>query len=256
MPLDTTTLERIPALRRVAFSGQIWEQTAASRSQIVRQVYKKLLLSYGCPRLGNPDDLVDDLVFVILSNKTSPDVAVPVYRSLKRKFPSWEKLAGAPLGEIRRVLHPAGLSSVKSRQLRSALRRLQADFGTCRLDKLIGKSQSQAEGYLTSLSGISGKVAKCVMLYTMGFDVLPVDAHVHRVASRLGWTARKRADQCHEELEALVQPKYRYVVHVGCVKHGRQVCRPINPKCDECVIRRWCFYPKESDEKTTKANRH
>jgi endonuclease III len=256
MAQDASTLNRLPLPNRAVFSGQIWEETVASRSQIVRRVCEKLLLSYGRPRLGNPDDPVDDLVFIMLSNKTSPEVAVRVYHSLKREYPSWEKLARAPLGEIRRVLHPAGLSRVKSRQLRAALRRLKTDFGTCTLNELIGASQFQVEGYLTSLSGISGKVAKCVMLYTMGFDVLPVDAHVHRVTTRLGWTARKRADQCHEELEALVRPKYRYALHVNCVEHGRQICRPINPKCDECIIRRWCFYPKESDEKTTKANRH
>ena len=90
------------------------------------------------------------------------------------------------------------------------------------------------------LDGVSEKVAKCVMMYTLGFDVLPVDVHVHRVATRLEWTNRKRADQCHEELEALVKPRYRFAFHVDCICHGRAVCRPKNPRCNDCVIRRYC----------------
>ncbi len=33
------------------------------------------------------------------------------------------------------------------------------------------------------------------MMYTLNAQVLPVDVHVHRVAGRLGWTKRKRADR-------------------------------------------------------------
>lgn len=255
MASDASTVDRTaanPAIRR----GPIWRHTTARRSQNVRRVCESLLLRYGRPRLGNPDEPVDDLVFIILSNKTSPKTASSVFRQLKREFVSWEKLAVAPLATIRRVLRPAGLSHIRSRQLRATLRRIETDFGACTLSALMCLSQLQVESYLTSLSGVSVKVAKCVMLYTMGFDVLPVDAHVHRIAIRLGWINRKRADQCHDELEAIVPPKYRYVFHVGGIMHGRQVCRPVNPKCDECSLRRLCQYQKEHNDGSQKANRN
>ncbi len=89
---------------------------------------------------------------------------------------------------------------------------------------------------LVSLPGVSEKVAKCIMMYTLNHRVLPVDVHVHRVVSRLGWTKRKRADQCHQELESLVPPRWRYAFHVGCVLHGRAVCRAQKPLCGNCSI--------------------
>lgn len=254
-------LEKIDNLLRIAemthnvplLSGDVWNYPAARRAQIVRRVCEALEAQYGRPRLGNPEDSLDDLVFIVLSNKTSSRTSLSIYQQLKMVFLSWNELAAASLQKIKRVLKPGGLSDIKARQLRSALRKVERDFGTCSLKVLRKWSESQVEAYLTSLPGISDKVAKCVMLYTMNFDVLPIDAHVHRVSARLGWTARKRADQCHSELEALVKPKYRYAFHVDCIVHGRQVCRPVNPQCEVCIIRRSCSYYLERDERTTTA---
>jgi endonuclease-3 len=65
---------------------------------------------------------------------------------------------------------------------------------------------------------------------------------VHRVARRLGWTARERPEQCHEELEALL-PSHRYhAFHVDCIAHGRSLCTPSDPSCEECPIRRYCSH--------------
>lgn len=228
-------------------SGPIWRYSPRRRAQIVRRVCEALEGEYGCPRLGNPCRPVDDLVYIILSNKTTPATATEVYRSLKRRFPSWEHLLDARADTVRRLLRPAGLSAVKTRQIRAALRQVRRDFGAVSLAKLQGRSSPEAEEYLVSLPGVSHKVAKCVLMYTMGAAVLPVDAHVHRIATRLGWTARKRADQCHSELQALVAEHHRHAFHVGCVVHGRAVCRPTDPGCGTCCIQRHCKYPEPND---------
>jgi len=226
-------------------SGDIWSRPARQRPQTVRRVCEALSRAYGRPRLANPKNPIDDLVYIVLSNKTGPDVAKQTFKNLKRRFENWEALADARLSAVRRVLRPAGLSDVKSRQLCRALRNIRKDFGKCSLHRLKRLRSEEAEAYLTALEGVSEKVAKCVMMYTLGFEVLPVDAHVHRIATRLGWTARKRADQCHLELEALVKPQYRFGFHVGCIVHGRTICRPADPQCDDCVVRRYCIYYRD-----------
>jgi len=225
-------------------TGQIWRRPAISRAQVVRRVCELLESEYGSPRLGNPKKPVDDLVFVILSNKTSPAIASAIYQCLKRTYPRWDKLLASPARMVRRILKPAGLSSIKTAQLRAALRAIRRDHGGLQLTKLGGRSETEVEEYLASLPGVSKKVAKCVMLYTMGAKVLPVDAHVHRIAKRLGWTSRKRADQCHEELEALVPARRRYGFHVAAILHGRSACRPNRPACTQCCIRSHCKQAK------------
>ena len=226
-------------------SGAIWRKPPIVRGRIVRNVCASLKRTYGRPRLGNPYDPLDDLVYIILSNKTGPQTAHRTYERLRARFPNWEQIVKVPSSQIRSILRPAGLSSVKSRQLRAALRSINHRLGRYDLRALRRKPEEEIEEFLTSLPGVSEKVAKCVMMYTLGGQVLPVDVHVHRIASRLGWTSRKRADQCHEELELLVPPRKRHAFHVDCVLHGRRICRPHEPLCRSCCIKGACeFYKK------------
>lgn len=225
-------------------TGSIWSRTARVRAQVVRRVCESLEKNYGKPRLGNPANPLDDLVYIIISNKTSPEMAASTYEKIKDRFPKWEDVLESHPSVLRSLLSQAGLSKVKSEQIRATLRKIKKDFRTCSLDSVRKRSEPEIEDYLVSLPGVSGKVAKCVMMYTLNSDVLPVDAHAHRIATRLGWTARKRADQCHDELEALIPPRRRYAFHVGCVKHGRLVCRPKRPLCDQCSISSHCEYWK------------
>ena len=224
-------------------TGPIWQEPPKVRALLVRRVCERLERTYGAPRLGNPLDPLDDLVFIILSNKTTPLLAKATYGTLKSQFSTWEDLRrGCTNSRLVSLLRPAGLSRVKARQLLDIFNRLIADFGLCALDTLKTVADEEALTYLTSLPGVSDKVARCILMYSFDRGVLPVDSHVHRIARRLGWTARKRADQCHEELESLVSSDRRFAFHVDCVVHGRSVCRPSNPACDQCCINRYCAY--------------
>lgn len=225
----------------------IWSRPPRVRAQIVRRVCEALERDYGWARLGNPEDPLDDLVYIIISNKTSPEMAQRTYARVKHEFVSWDEVLGSPASTLQSLLQSAGLATVKSQQIRAALQKIKKDFNSCDLNQLQGKSEGEIRQYLVSLPGVSEKVAKCVMMYTMGANVLPVDGHVHRIAKRLGWTSRRRADQCHDELEALVPPKRRYTFHVDSILHGRSICRPKNPVCDRCCISRHCAYFKSVD---------
>jgi len=215
-----------------------------SRGQLIRRVCDALETRYRNPRHRNPKNPLDDLIYIILSNKTGQSRAVSVYTALKNKFESWDELCRRRNSVLERILRPAGLSRIKSAQIRSALKQIRSDFGSCSLRRLAKLTTHDAESYLTSLPGVSDKVAKCVLMYTCGAQVLPVDAHIHRIARRLGWTIRKRADQCHSELESLIPPQRRYSFHVNCVAHGRLICRPSNPNCKDCCISKYCDYNK------------
>lgn len=200
-------VDKLGANRRARWGGAIWDKPSETRARTVERVCEALERCYGRPRFGNPTDPLDDLVYIVISNKTSPEVALRTYRRIKESFGTWEDVLAAPASDLRSILKPAGLAAVKSEQIRAALFKIEEDFGSCQLKGLDRLDEPEIHQYLVSLPGVSDKVAKCVMMYTMGANVLPVDAHVHRVARRLGWTARKRADQSHEELEALVPPE-------------------------------------------------
>jgi endonuclease III len=225
-------------------TGTIWRKPPSKRKYIVETVCGALTKCYGTPRFGNPSDPLDDLIYIILSNKTSSKTANATYSRVKNQFRDWGEIILLPTSRLRSALKPAGLSTVKSKHIRAALRSIKHKFGTCHLGPLRHLSTQAAEKFLIGLPGVSEKVAKCVLMYTLNRQVLPVDTHVFRVSRRLGWTARKRADQSHPELEALVPPRLRENFHVACIAHGRTVCRPHNPLCHECCVRRHCEFFK------------
>jgi endonuclease III len=181
----------------------------------------------------------------MLSNRTQFTTARSVFNSLKAAG-DWDSVSRLPVRVLERKIQVAGLANKRSRQIKQALQQIAKDFGRCRLDELRGWKEEQAHDYMAGLPGVSDKVAKCVMMYTLGFKVLPVDTHVFRVSSRLGWTTRCRADQCHDDLESLVSAEKRYVFHVGCICLGRTVCTSSQPKCAACPIRQFCVYFAET----------
>ena len=208
----------------------------------VKAVCAALELAYGRPRLGNPRDPLSDLVFVILSNRASPVTYRRVYANLRTRYPSWSDVLNAPRAEMVEILRPAGLAQKKAGQIRATLEKIQADFGSCDLRRLKTWERERVLDYLQGLPGVSGKVARCVMLYSLDLPVLPVDAHTLRLASRLGWIRHTRAERMYEPLEKMVPPELRYVFHVGAVQHGRSVCRAARPLCNRCALIRLCAY--------------
>lgn len=192
--------------------------------------------------MGNPQDPLDDLVYVLLSNKTPPKRARTVYERLRDEFPDWSKVVEADLSRVVSLLKPAGFAVKRAGQIRASLQKVENDFGARSLDALNEFSREEAHDYLTSLPGVSDKVAKCVMMYTLDFDVLPVDVHVHRVARRLGWSTVDRPEQDKGRLEHVLPPKRRFSFHVGCVSHGRALCRATRPDCPPCPLKKHCEY--------------
>src|SRR5262249_16783656 len=121
------------------------------------------------------------------------------------------------------------------------LDRLYADHGAVSLGLLHGMVDTAAFEYLLTLPGMGPKTARCVLMYSLGRDVFPVDTHVWRIAKRLGWASggnRPTARQMHE-LERAIPPPLRYSLHITMVAHGRAICRAV-PACDICPLRRLC----------------
>jgi len=211
----------------------------------VHRVASLLHSAYGSPHHDNKDDPLDELVFIVLSQMTTQPSFGRVFQRLRTRIGRWDRLLDMSLPTIRRIIRDAGLSNQKAPRLRAIVRRLLADFGRVSLARLRQANNRIAEQYLTSLPGVGVKTAKCVMMYSMGRRVLPVDTHTLRVSRRLGLIDLDLPlSRAQVEIEAAVLPADRYRYHVNCVAHGRLTCLPRNPRCDRCVLVRICKHGK------------
>jgi len=198
---------------------------------------------YGSPRLGNYKDPVRELIFILLSAKTSDSQYRSANRALFRKYPSVSAIARAPIARIRDAIRDGGLANKKAKQIRSMSKILIDDFKGHPSSGLRRLPPRDAFDYMVGLPGVGPKSAFCVMMYSLNHDVFPVDVNVYRVAHRIGAVP---SNLKHFEAQKLLPRKIPdgvgKVLHVALVVHGRRICRPVNPKCEQCSIREYCRF--------------
>lgn len=218
---------------------------ATSRKAVL--VTRKLVREYGRTDLGNKADPLDELVYIALTRQTHEKNSLRTWEALVTAYPTWEMVLAAPEQEVAGVIADGGFSRQKARWIKQSLQLIKERHGSLSLDFLDDLDDEEAERFLCDLPGINVKSAKCVLMYSLERDVLPVDTHVRRVSERLGLLetglTSKRA---HERMEAVVSPHHRFAYHVGAVTHGRSICTVARPRCTECVLRSLCDYYDEA----------
>jgi endonuclease III len=204
--------------------------------------------AYGRRRLRNRRDPLSELIFILLSAQTEEYNYLRTYRALRRRFRTWQRAQSASAEELYSEIRFGGLARKKAAQIHGLLLDLGRGGAPPSLEHLRTLPNDVAEGELVRLPGVGVKTAKCVLMYSLDREVLPVDAHVWRVASRLRGTTRSRKPTvAHQlQLESAVPPSLRYAVHVGFVQHGRTTCLAVRPRCGTCVLREFCALPKRS----------
>jgi endonuclease III len=191
---------------------------------------------------------LDELVFIILSQMTTQKSFNRVFDRVKEAVGRWEAIFQMPLRKVKALIKDAGLSNQKAPRLKAILRKIKSDFGRVDLGALHGMADDEVEDYLTSLPGVGRKTAKCIMMYSLGREVLPVDTHVWRVARRLGLVAEEISyNMVHDALEAVIAPADRYSFHVNAIAHGRMLCVHTRPHCSRCPLNRICPYPRSGN---------
>ena len=176
----------------------------------------------------------------MLSQMTTGPSYERVYDRLKAAMPHWRSLTETSVADLTSLIADAGLAGQRALRLKQIADRLVYDFGDVSLTALIPSDDDAAQRYLTSLPGVGVKTAKCVMMYSLGRQVLPVDTHTARVATRLGLVSTGSAAAVDRDLSVVVPPSLRFDFHVNAVAHGRATCRAVRPRCDDCVLSSLC----------------
>jgi DNA (cytosine-5)-methyltransferase 1 len=204
-----------------------------------------LAAEYNSPFLSNKTDPLDEIVFILLSEKTDEAKYIRAFDNLKSQFPEWSQVLAAPPAQIERAIAVAGMGKRRSLLLKRLLRAVVENFGSLDLSKLSSMTAEAAEQELMHLPGVGRKTARCVLLYCFDFPMLPVDIHTYRLAIRLGILSRRISyEESHTVLPRLIPPALRRDFHVNAVAHGRVRCFAHKPVCDGCPLARFCSHPK------------
>lgn len=231
----------IASSQRAAMARRGSGESVPDDDHRAREIERRLRKAYGQPRHFNPEDPLDDLIFLVLSRMTQEIKYVRTYTRLRASLSTWHEVRDAPPNELEALIHEAGLAPTKAAQIQAILVDIEAREGALTLHRLRAMADNEAERYLTSLPGVARKTALCVMLYALGRDVLPVDTHVWRVARRLGFApAGEWSEGRGRFLEAAIPRELRGSLHVTMLAHGRRVCRARAPSCESCLLADLC----------------
>ncbi|MBZ0089028.1 MAG: hypothetical protein K8H90_01485, partial [Thermoanaerobaculia bacterium] len=201
--------------------------------------------AYGTPEaeLDNKRDPLDEAIYIILSFQTDLARFRSTWSKLRAAYPSWDALECASARDVAHVLRDGGLHKQKTRTIRRLLVEVRKVAGEHSLDLLRGMSNEDAERVLTRLPGLSWKAARCVLLYSLGRDVLPIDSNTFRILKRTGVLSRRavyRRRSLHDAIQAAAPAPRRRALHVNLVVHGQRTCLPRAPQCACCPLNAGC----------------
>ena len=207
----------------------------------IAQVNRLLASVYGDRPWRSRNDPLSELVTIILSQNTSDVNSFRAYDSLKECFPSWIEVAQADASQIEEAIRSGGLSKVKASRIKVILNLILKERGDLSLDFLADLPLDEAKAWLQRLPGVGPKTVACVLLFSLGRPVFPVDTHVYRVAKRLGFISNGiSVEQAHRVLGEMIPDEDVYRMHMNMVDHGRKICKSQKPKCPECVLKEIC----------------
>lgn len=211
--------------------------------------HRRLGEAYGCPLPWFAErDPLSTLVSALLSHRTHNADSGRAFRALRERFPTWEEVRDAPVGEVEAAVAAATWPEQKAPRLQDVLRRITARRGELSLGFLAGLPVAAARAWLEALPGVGPKTSASVMLFSnLHRPALPVDCHHHRVAVRLGLVKPSvPVADAHAVLEHQLPANFTardmYDHHEALMLHGQRCCHAARPACERCPVIDLCPY--------------
>lgn len=174
------------------------------------------------------EDPFQILIATILSARTQDATTHAASTRLFKVARTPRSMARLPVKTIERLIYPVSFYRYKARYVKSCCEMLVTRFG--------GQVPPTLEELVT-LPGVGRKTANLVMI--LGFrshQHICVDTHVHRISNRLGWVRTTQPDETEQALYRATDERWWPYINLYLVTWGQNICRPVYPRCGDCVI--------------------
>ena len=171
------------------------------------------------------------LIATILSAQCTDERVNKVTPALFKKYPDAHAMAKAKQEQIEKLIKTCGFFRSKAQSILETSTTLVEKHGG-----LVPRTLDE----LTPLRGVGRKTANVVLGNAYGIPGLVVDTHVGRLSRRIGFT--KEADPVKVEaamMKLVPREKWTIFSHYF-IAHGRAQCMARSPKCEVCVVARYC----------------
>jgi endonuclease III len=191
------------------------------------------------------EDPFQVLIATLLSARTQDATTLAASTRLFRVARTPRTMAALTVRQIERLIYPVSFYRHKARHVKATCRVLVERFG--------GRVPGTMDELLV-LPGVGRKTANLVLILAFKSQRhICVDTHVHRISNRLGWVRTRTPDETEQALYAAIADRWWPYVNLYLVTWGQNVCRPVYPRCDACVLRPLC--PRVGVTRVSKVSR-
>jgi len=178
------------------------------------------------------EDPFQVLIATLLSARTQDATTLAASTRLFRVARTPKTMARLSVRQIERLIYPVSFYRHKAKHVKATCRMLVSRFG--------GRVPTTMEELLT-LPGVGRKTANLVLILAFkSLQNICVDTHVHRISNRLGWVRTNTPDETEQVLYRATASRWWPYINLYLVTWGQNVCRPIGPRCGDCVIAADC----------------
>lgn len=180
------------------------------------------------------------LLMTILASQCTDERVNQVSKTLFQKLKSPQDFIDIGQKKLEALIKPVGFYRNKAKHIIETCRMLVKNFN--------GEVPDKMENLLL-LPGVGRKTANVILGECFKTPGIIVDTHCSRLAQRLGLSNANDPQKIEKDLEKLLPPeKWTFFSHLF-VFHGRNICLARKPRCNECVINKWCdFYKSNKNE--------
>ena len=164
------------------------------------------------------------LVAVILSAQCTDKRVNEITPILFKKASTAKEMSKLSEKEIFDIIRPCGLAPSKSKNIKLMSQTLCKKYG--------GEVPNTFEE-LESLAGVGHKTASVLMSQAFGQPAFPVDTHIHRLATRWGFTSGKSVEQTEADLKKIFPKEKWHNLHLQLIYYGREHCSARSCKTPE-----------------------
>ena len=178
------------------------------------------------------EDPFQILISTLLSARTQDATTLAASTRLFSRARTPEAMAKLRTSQIEKLIYPVSFFRNKAAFVKATARTIAGKFG--------GRVPATLEELIT-LPGVGRKTANLVMI--LGFkspDNICVDTHVHRISNRLGWVQTRMPEETEQALYRSTERQWWPYINLYLVTWGQNVCRPVYPRCGDCVIASEC----------------
>lgn len=171
------------------------------------------------------------LIACILSLRTNDLTTYPATLRMLKIGHEPKDFAYCDVERLEKAIYPVGFYKNKARQI--------VELSKIIVEQLDNKVPDTIEE-LVKFNGVGRKTANLVLAKGFGIPAICVDVHVHRICNRLGYVKTKTPEETEFALREKLPQKYWLDINTLLVTHGQNICKPINPKCNECPVKNFC----------------